>query len=342
MKALRWYAKQDLRYEDMPEPVPGPGQVKVKVHLAGICGTDMKEYTSGPCMIDPSKVPIVPGHEFSGKIAGVGEGVTSLKVGDRVTALGYWYCGDCYFCNRDMNNLCINAGFTGLTAEGSLAEYVVLPAYAVFKLPDSVSDEAGALVEPLAVAIHGVRQGNVRPGDRVAIVGDGTIGLCVLLAARAAGASEVYTISKTKNRGKIAQSLGATAVIDANADPLAQIMNRTAGLGVDVSFECVGVPETPQLALDLSRFAGTTVIMGVFNKPSNFDFMKVMFGQKKITGSSIYVHEADTAIALLADKRIIADKLVTSIVPLKDAVKNAFEKLMVDMEHDIKILIKMP
>jgi (R,R)-butanediol dehydrogenase / meso-butanediol dehydrogenase / diacetyl reductase len=342
MKALRWYAKQDLRYEDMPEPVPGPGQVKINVHLAGICGTDMKEYTSGPCMIDPSKVPIVPGHEFSGKIAGVGEGVTSFKVGDRVTALGYWYCGDCYFCNRDMNNLCVNAGFTGLTAEGSLAEYVVLPAYAVFKLPDSVSDEAGALVEPLSVAIHGVRQGNVSPGDKVAIVGDGTIGLCVLLAARAAGAAEVYTISKTNNRGKIAQSLGATAVIDADTDPVSQIMDRTDGLGVDISFECVGVPETPQLALDLARFAGTTVIMGVSNKPSTFDFMNVMFGQKKITGSSIYVHEADTAIALLADKRIIADKLVTSIVPLKDAVKNAFEKLMVDMEYDIKILIKMP
>jgi (R,R)-butanediol dehydrogenase/meso-butanediol dehydrogenase/diacetyl reductase len=342
MKALRWYAKQDLRYEDIPEPVPGPGQVKVKVHFAGICGTDMKEYTSGPCMIDPSRVPIVPGHEFSGKIAEVGEGVDNYKVGDRVTALGYWYCGDCYYCNRDMNNLCINAGFTGLTAEGSLAEYVALPSYAVFKLPDSVSDEAGALVEPLAVAIHGVRQGNVRPGDRVAIVGDGTIGLCTLLAARAAGATEIYTVSKIKYRGKVAASMGATAVIDADADPVAQIMDKTGGLGVDVSFECVGVPETPQVALDLSRNAGTTVIMGVFNKPSTFDFMKVMFGQKKITGSSIYVHEADTAIALLADKRIVADKLVTSIVPLKDAVKQAFAKLMVDMEHDIKILIKMP
>jgi (R,R)-butanediol dehydrogenase/meso-butanediol dehydrogenase/diacetyl reductase len=342
MKALRWYGKKDLRYEDVPEPQPGRGHIKIKVKLAGICGTDLKEYSSGPCMIDPSKVPIILGHEFAGVVSELGEGVKNFKVGDRVTALGYWYCGNCYYCNRDMNNLCVNAGFTGLSAEGSLAEYVVLPTYAVFKLPNSVSDEAGALVEPLAVAIHGVRQGKVRPGDRVAIVGDGTIGLCVLLAARAAGAAEVYMVSKTKMRGKVASSLGATAVIDADTDPVKFIKDRTEGLGVDISFECVGVPETPQLAVDLARNAGTTVIMGVFNKPSTFNFMNVMFGQKNIIGSAIYVHEADTTIALLADKRIVCDKLVTSTVPLKDAVKMGFEKLTTDLEHDIKILIKMP
>jgi (R,R)-butanediol dehydrogenase/meso-butanediol dehydrogenase/diacetyl reductase len=342
MKALRWYGKKDLRYEDVPEPQPGPWQLKVKVKLAGICGTDLKEFSSGPCMIDPAKIPIILGHEFAGKVAETGAGVTNFKTGDRVTALGYWYCGDCYYCNRDMNNLCVNAGFTGLTANGSLAEYVVIPSYAAFKLPDSVSDEAGALVEPLSVAIHGVRQGNVQPGDRIAIVGDGTIGLSVLLAARAAGAAEVYTVSKIKTRGKVALSLGATAVIDADDDPVKQIKDRTGGLGVDVSFECVGVPETPQLAVYLARKTGTTVIMGVFNKPSTFNFMNVMFEQKNIIGSAIYVHEAETAISLLADKRIVADKLVTSIVSLKDAVKMGFEKLTTDMEHDIKILIKIP
>jgi (R,R)-butanediol dehydrogenase/meso-butanediol dehydrogenase/diacetyl reductase len=341
MKALRWYAKRDLRYEDIPEPKPGPGQLKVRVKLAGICGTDMKEFTSGPCMIDPGKVPIVPGHELAGTVAEVGAGVKDFKAGDRVTAVGYWYCGDCYFCNRDMNNLCVNAGFTGLSADGCFAEYVVIPSYAACKLPDSVSDEAGALVEPLAVAVHAVRQGNVRPGDRVGIVGDGTIGLSVLLAARAAGATEIYVVSKIKMRGKTALALGATAIIDADNDPAGQVRERTGGIGVDISFECVGVPETPQVALNLSRNAGTTVIMGVFNKPSTFDFMNVMFGQKHIVGSAIYVHEAATTVALLADKRIVADKLITSVVPLKDAVKGGFEKLATDIEHDIKILLKI-
>lgn len=342
MKALRWYAKKDLRYEDVPEPNPGPGQLKIKVKLAGICGTDLKEYSSGPCMIDPSKVPITPGHEFMGTISQIGKGVDNFKVGDRVTAVGYWYCGQCYFCVRSMNNLCLNAGFTGLTSDGSFAEYVVLPSYAVFKVPDSVSDEAAALVEPLAVAIHAVRQGNVRPGDKVGIVGDGTIGLCVLLAARAAGASELYMLSKIKLRGDTAMAMGATAVINSDEKAVQSIKDRTQGLGVDVSFECVGIPETPQVALDIARNAGTTVIMGVFNTPSTFNFMNVMFGQKNIIGSAIYVYEAPTTIALLADKRIVADKLVTSIVPIKDAVKLGFEKLSKDIEHDIKILIRIP
>ena len=95
----------------MPEPSPSPGQVKVKVDLAGICGTDLKEYADGPGMIDPNKVPIILGHEFAGRVAELGEGVTNFKVGERVTAVGYWYCGECYFCKRAMYNICANAGF---------------------------------------------------------------------------------------------------------------------------------------------------------------------------------------------------------------------------------------
>ncbi|MDH5364536.1 MAG: alcohol dehydrogenase catalytic domain-containing protein, partial [Dehalococcoidia bacterium] len=267
MKALRWYARKDLRYEDVPEPSPGPGQVKVKIHLAGICGTDLKEYEAGPGMIAVDKVPLTLGHEFAGTVEEVGEGVTNFKVGERVTGVGYWFCGECYYCKRSLYNLCINGGFTGLTVDGCMAEYVVVPSYSVYKLPNSVSDELGALVEPLAVAIHAVRQGNVRPGDTVAIVGSGTIGLCVLLAARAAGAAEVYVVDKIKRRGEIALAMGATAFINPNdGEPVKLIVNLTDGLGVDVSFECVGHPDTPQLSVDLARRGGTTVIVGVFDK----------------------------------------------------------------------------
>ncbi|MDH5781357.1 MAG: 2,3-butanediol dehydrogenase [Dehalococcoidia bacterium] len=342
MKALRWYARKDLRYEDVPEPSPGPGQVKVKIHLAGICGTDLKEYEAGPGMIAVDKVPLTLGHEFAGTVEEVGEGVTNFKVGERVTGVGYWFCGECYYCKRSLYNLCINGGFTGLTVDGCMAEYVVVPSYSVYKLPDSVSDEAGALVEPLAVALHAVRQGNVRPGDTVAIVGSGTIGLCVLLAARAAGASEVYVVDKIKRRGEIALAMGATAFINPNdGDPVKLIVNLTDGLGVDVSFECVGHPDTPQLSVDLARRGGTTVIVGVFDKPSSFHFQSVMFNQKTMVGSPIYVHEAKTVIALLADKRIDPRRLITSKVPLKDAVEMGFEKLIVNKEDNIKILLQI-
>ena len=343
MKALRWYGRKDVRYEDIPEPSPGPGQVKVKIHLAGICGTDLKEYEAGPGMIAVDKVPITLGHEFAGTVVEVSKGVTNFKVGERVTGVGYWFCGECYYCKRSMYNLCINGGFTGLTVDGCMAEYLIAPSYAVYKLPDSVSDEVGALVEPLAVTIHAVRQGNVRPGDKVAIVGAGTIGLCTLLTARAAGASEVYVVDKIKGRIKLALAMGATAVINPNdGDPVKLIANLTDGLGVDVSFECVGHPDTPQLSVDLVRKGGTTVIVGVFEKPSSFHFQSVMFNQKTIVGSPIYVHEAKTAIALLADKRIDPRRLITSKVPLKDAVSMGFEKLIANKEENIKVLLQIP
>jgi (R,R)-butanediol dehydrogenase/meso-butanediol dehydrogenase/diacetyl reductase len=342
MKALRWYGRKDLRYDDIPEPSPDPGQLKVKVSLAGICGTDLKEYEAGPGMIAVDKAPLVLGHEFAGKVVAVGKGVTNFKVGERVTGVGYWFCGECYFCKRGMYNICQNAGFTGLTVDGCMAEYVIVPAYAVYKLPDSVSDELGALVEPLAVALHAVRQGNVRLGDRVAIVGSGTIGLCVLLAARAAGAAEVYVVDKIRSRGEIALSMGATAFINPDdGDPVKQVASLTEGIGVDVSFECVGHPDTPQLAVDLARKGGTTVIVGVFEKPSSFHFQSVMFYQRTIVGSPIYVHEAKTAIALLADKRIDPRRLITAKVPLKDAVEMGFEKLIKDKEHEVKILLQI-
>jgi len=342
MKALRWYAKKDLRYEDVPEPSPGPGQIKVKVNLAGICGTDFKEYVDGPVMIAIEKVPLAIGHEFAGRIAELGEGVTNFKVGERVTALGYWYCGECYYCKRGMYNICANAGFTGLTSDGCMAEYVVVPSYSVYKLPDSVSDELGALVEPLAVSLHAVQRGNVRPGDTVAIVGAGTIGLGVLLAARAAGAAKVYVVDKVKARGKLALAMGATAFINPEGeDPEQRVKDMTGGLGADVSFECVGIQVTAQLAQKLARNGGTIVIIGVFEAPASMDLFEMMFHQKNILGSPIYVNEAETVIALLADKRIDPGRMITSIVPLKDAVEKGFEALVKDKENNIKILLQV-
>ena len=342
MKALRWYGRKDLRYEDMPEPFPGPGQVKAKINLAGICGTDLKEYKDGPCMIAVDKAPLTLGHEFAGIVVEVGEGVTDFKVGERVTGVGNWVCGECFFCKKSMYNICLNSGFAGITVDGCMAEYFIAPSYSFYKLPDSVSDEVGALVEPLAVAIHAVRQGNVRPGDRVAIVGAGTIGLCTLLAARAAGASEVYVVAKHRAGREMALAMRATAVINPSDEPAKAIANLTDGLGADVSFECVGRPDTPQMSVDLARRGGTTVIMGVFDKPSLIYFQSVMFNQKTIVGSPIYVDEAKTAIALMTDKRIDPSRLITSTAFLKDAVEMGFEKLINNKEGDVKILLRTP
>jgi (R,R)-butanediol dehydrogenase/meso-butanediol dehydrogenase/diacetyl reductase len=343
MKALRWYGRKDLRYEDVQEPSPKAGQIKARINLAGICGSDLREYAEGPCMIDVDKAPRIIGHEFVGRVAGIGAGVTDLKVGERVTALGYWSCGECYFCKRFMYNLCLNSGFLGMNVDGCMAEYMTAPSHSFYKLPESVSDEVGVLVEPLAVAIHAVHQGNVKMGNTVAIVGDGTIGLCTLLAAKAAGASEVYVVAKHKHRGEIASAMGAAGVIYHNEGDPAQLVGKmTHGLGADVSIECVGRPNTPQIAVDSTRRGGTTVIVGVFEKPCLFDFNSVLFGERTVVGSPIYVDEARAAIALLADGRINPGHLVTSKVPLKNAVELGFEKLLANKEDNIKILLQIP
>ena len=340
MKALRWYARKDVRYVDAPEPSPGPGQLKIKTTLAGICGSDLKEYAYGPVLIPPAKVPITMGHEFAGTVAEVGKGVKRFKVGDRVSGVGNWYCGECYVCRQGRYNLCVNQGFNGLFSDGCMAEYFILPEYACYKLPDSVSDELGALVEPLAVALHAVRQAHIAVGDTVAIVGDGTIGLCSLLAAKAAGAAEIYVIAKHKGRGALAEKLGATAVIySQEGNPVKQLQDLTGGPGADAALECVGRPETPQLAVELTRRGGITVIVGIFEKPGMLDFSTITFTEKTMVGSSIYVDEGRTAVALMADKRIDPSPLISSIVPLKDGAKKGFEALLNDKEANIKVLL---
>jgi (R,R)-butanediol dehydrogenase/meso-butanediol dehydrogenase/diacetyl reductase len=342
MKALRWYARKDVRYVDAPEPSPGPGMLKVKVTLAGICGTDLKEYAYGPSLIPPDKVPLTMGHEFAGRVAEVGKGVKGFKVGDRLSGVGYYYCGECYVCKKGLYNICVNQRFTGLTTDGCMAEYFLIPEYACYKLPDNVSDELGALVEPLAVGLHAVNQGRVKSSDTVAIIGDGTIGLCSVLAAKAAGASAVYVIAKHRGRGGLAEKLGATAVIYYDEENLVkQLQALTGGIGTDVAIECVGRPETPQLAIDLIKRAGIAVIVGIFEKPGLVDFNTMTFTEKTIAGSSIYIDEGRTAIKLLAAKKIDPFPLISSIVPLKDAAKKGFDALINDKETNVKVLLRV-
>jgi (R,R)-butanediol dehydrogenase/meso-butanediol dehydrogenase/diacetyl reductase len=319
MKALRWYGNKDLRYVDVPEPSPGAGQLKIKVSLAGICGSDLKEYAYGPNLIPPDKVPITIGHEFCGTVAEVGKGVKGFKPGDRVSGVGNTYCGECYVCKKGLYNLCVNQGFAGLFTDGCMAEYFVHEAYSCYKLPENVSDEKGALVEPLAVALHAVKQAHLKPGETVAVLGDGTIGLCCLLAAKAGGASKVYMIAKHKGRGGLALKLGATAVIYSNeGDPVKKLQELTGGIGTNAAIECVGRPETPQLAVELVQRGGIAVIVGIFEQKGMFDFSSITFTEKSMVGSSIYIDEGRTAIEL----------------------KKGFDSLINDKEKNIKVLLR--
>ncbi len=341
MRALRWHGKRDLRLDEVPEPEPGPGELKIKVALAGICGTDLKEYAGGPVLVDAAKAPLTLGHEFCGAVTAVGPGVTGFTPGDRVSGVGYRYCGKCHYCRQGRVNLCVEAGFNGLTADGCLADFYIAPAYACYAVPESVPDELAALVEPLAVGLHAARQAKVSPGASVAVVGDGAIGLSALLVAKVLGAKAVYLVAKHPGRARLAERLGATAVFLTSEDPIVKVQELTDGLGADAAVECVGYPDTPQLAVDLARPGGTIAVAGVFEKPGTLDYRTITFSEKTVVGSSIYVNEGQEVIDLLAAGRLDAAPLVSAVVPLERAVADGFEALLRDKEKLVKVLVRI-
>lgn len=349
MKAAVWYGRKDIRVLDVQEPPPpGPGQVKIKVHWCGICGSDLHEYLAGPIFIPVeeahpltgARAPLILGHEFSGEIVEIGPGVTKFQVGDRVTSDACQVCWECYYCRRYLYNLCENLAFTGLMANGAFAEYVNVPAYTLYKLPDNISSEAGALVEPLAVGIHAVRQASVREGDVVVVLGAGPIGLVTLQAARAAGASKVFVIETAKARKEFAWQMGATAVFDpGEGDVARRVLEATDGLGADVVLECIGNEKTAPLAVQLARKGGKAVIVGVFEKESNINFNDIVFTEKQVIGSLGYAGEFSVAIDLLADGRVKAEPLITGKIRLEEIVTRGFEELVNRKEKHIKILV---
>lgn len=348
MKAAVWYARKDVRVEDVPEPpAPGPDEVKIKVEWCGICGSDLHEYDAGPIFIPTEEphpltgamAPVTLGHEFSGEIVAVGENVKKFKVGDRVAPDAAQHCGECYMCKIDRYSVCEKLAFTGLMANGAFAEYVNVPAYTLFKLRPELSGEVGALVEPLAVGIHAVRQGRVLVGDTVAVVGAGTIGLVTIQSALAAGASKVFSIEMAKDRKKFAANLGAIVLDPTETDVAEAVKAQTDGQGVDVAIECIGKAVTVNTCIQCAKRGGRVVIVGIFEKPGEINYNDLVFEEKELVGSLAYCGEFDAAIALLADGRIKAEHLITGKIKLDDIVEKGFEELLKNRESNVKILV---
>ncbi|MDD5127573.1 MAG: 2,3-butanediol dehydrogenase [Dehalococcoidales bacterium] len=348
MKAAVWHGQKDVRVEDVANPpVPGKGEVTIKVKRCGICGSDLHEYEIGPVGIpikEPHPMtgrmaPLIMGHEFSGDIFKLGEGVSNLKVGERVVASPLWYCGKCYWCRRGNYNLCRTAAVLGAGADGACAEYINVPAYTVFKLPPQISYDVGALVEPLSIGIRTVKQGRVSPGDTVAIWGAGPIGLFALQAARVAGATRVYVIEKALRRKECAAELGATAVLDPkDGSPVREIYRMTDGIGVDVALECVGEKETGEQTMRLSRRGGRVVYVGVFHEPAQVDFNRIGVFEREISGVFVNNGEFEPAIAYLADGRVKAEPLISQKITI-DEINRGLEELSNHKEKNIKILV---
>lgn len=217
MKALRFHAARDLRIEEVPEPSGlGATEVVVAPRWTGICGTDLHEYVAGPIVtpIEPhpltgARLPQILGHEFSGEVVATGPDVTRVRPGDRVSVMPLIYCGRCEYCRRGLQHLCTTMACTGLSAAwGGMAEFAGLEEYQVYPIPDEVTDEQGALIEPCAVAAYGVARGGVRPGDSVLIAGVGPIGALAALCTAAAGAGAIYITETNTQRRAQAERLG--------------------------------------------------------------------------------------------------------------------------------------
>jgi L-iditol 2-dehydrogenase len=259
-----------LTLADVPVPEPGPGEVLCSVRACGMCGTDLKIVNGGFAGTWPPSLPFIIGHEWSGVITAMGSGTerSGLSVGDRVVAENHAGCGSCRLCRAGRYNLCERVrepGFKlyGHTAPGALAQFAARPAIATHRLPDHVSDVAGALVNQAALTVHAGRRAGIQPGSSAAVFGPGLLGLLMLQVARAAGVTQVITVGRG-SRLETAAELGSSGIVDyEKVDPVAGIRDMTGGRGVDYVFDCSGNPDVVEQLLRSVRRGGTVALLGL-------------------------------------------------------------------------------
>lgn len=348
MKAAVWYAQKDIRIQDVPDPQPGPGQVKLRIRVCGICGSDLHEYRDGPFII-PTKPhpitgrcggPVILGHEFSAEVVSPGPGVSGFGEGERVTMNALIVCGQCHYCRIGAFNMCLKLGSTGFAADGGFAEYAVVPDYSLHRLPDTVSDDMGAFVEPLAVAVRAVKRSRLSIGETVAVIGAGPIGLLVMQVCRAAGARQVFVVEPMAARRELAARLGATAVIDPRQiDPGKFIAERTENFRADIALDCVGNQAAFDTALKATGRRGRICVAGLSLKPIEVPFIRLWGHEKEITFSTGYEDEFPAAIALLADGRIDIAPLISARIGIDGFVSEGILPLVEQAERYVKILV---
>jgi 2-desacetyl-2-hydroxyethyl bacteriochlorophyllide A dehydrogenase len=310
------YGTRDLRLVERDPLRLRPQDVRVEVAYSGICGTELHLY-GGMVYGAPATQPQPLGHEFSGRVVEVGSDVTSVRVGDRVTAIPGGPCYQCELCRIGRPSMCPNRVSI---RSGAWAASLVLPAQIAWRVPDDVSDRAAVLTEPLACAIRAVDRSELRSGDRVCVVGGGPIGLLVVAMARAAGARTVLLSEPRAFRRQLGERLGADRTIDpAAGDIAAAVDEATAGLGCDVVFEAVGHPRTIEQAISVAAPGGTVVVVGVADRDAvaSFKPQELFFKELTIRGTKGVTWGVDRALRWLG--RLDLEPLITHELPLLEA-----------------------
>ena len=349
MRALRFHAAHDLRVEELAEPsAPVGDEVVVEVAACGICGTDLHEYAAGPIVtpVEPHPLtgaqnPQILGHEFAGEVVATGPAVTRVRGGDRVAIMPLAYCGECAYCRRGLQHLCARMACVGLShAWGGMAELATVAEYQVVPLPDGVTYQQGALIEPTAVAAYGVERAGVSPGDQVLVTGAGPIGALAALCARSAGASTVYVSEPNAARRARAEALGVATVLDPTEVDVPELLReRTHGLGVDVAIECSGHPAGFATAISSLRRRGTLAQTGLFVGEATVEPMLWALNDLTIVGTWCYwVYDFDRIAAQIAAGDLPVERVVTGRVDL-DGAPEAFARLASGTADEIKVLI---
>jgi (R,R)-butanediol dehydrogenase/meso-butanediol dehydrogenase/diacetyl reductase len=353
MKAVRFHAARDIRIEDVAEPDGrlAPDDVLIAPMVSGICGTDLHEYVAGPIVTPQTPHvftgatnPQILGHEFSARVIATGSAVTHVAAGDRVSIQPLLSPRDDYYGKRGLYHLSPKMGCVGLSwAWGGMAEKAVVKDYNAQPVPDGISDEQAAMIEPAAVALYGVDRGGVSAGSTVLVSGAGPIGALTVLAAHAAGASTIIVSEPNPNRRRIIAEIAPYAIV---ADPKGSDLQTLVrdlteeGVGVDVALECVGLEASLNACVDAVRRQGRVVQVGLHMKPARIDAM--LWALKDITVEATWCYPTQIwprIARMIAAGIFPVEKVITARIAAEDVVQKGFEALLDPAGEHLKILV---
>jgi len=347
MRAAVLFGPEDIRVIERPVPVPGPGEVLVKVALCGTCGTDLKIF-EGHFPQTPPFGQFTPGHEWAGTVAALGEGVDEFAVGDRVAIEAHHGCGRCDNCLIGKYTACLNYGnqakghrASGMTTDGGFAEYALHHVSALYRLPDSLSFKDAVLITTAGTGLYGLEAtGGYIAGQDIAIFGPGPVGLMTVQACKQLGAAQVILVGTRESRLEMGRQLGADVTIHARlTDPVQALLKQTGGAGVDLAIECSGSVEVPQQCVQVTKRGGKILFVAFYPGPVTFDLSAVvrsditMYTTRGEGGNNV-----KRAIALAARGLLQGERLVTHEFPL-ERIAEAFHVLQRRNGDPIKIVI---
>lgn len=318
MKAAVFYGKNDLRVEEIPTPKAEPGQVLIRVHACGICGTDVHIY-EGDEGAAKSPAGTVLGHEFAGEVVAAGEGVTRVKAGDRVCADPNKLCGKCGYCQSGLGHFCENMVGIGTTTNGGFAEYCVVPEEQAYRIGDTLSFEEAAMAEPVACCLHGIDMCEIQPGDTVAVFGMGMIGLLMIQLARISGAAKVIAIEPVEVKRRQALLLGADIVIDPIRENVNEVLADGGITRINTVIECVGRIDSMKQAIEIAGKKSVVMLFGLTKPEAELPIKPFDLFKKEtvIKASFINPYTQKRAIALIESGSIDVKSMIDKTAQLE-------------------------